>query len=131
MSKFFTFDGRVESAAEKALSMCKEQFDKIEEIQEYNQHKMLKAFQNARVSESLFASSSGYGYGDRGRDAIDEVYSYVFDAEDALVRHNFVSGTHALTVALFAVLRPGDTMLSVTGTQSEVQSVLILIIQVL
>ena len=116
MSRFFTFDSKVENAAEKALELCKEQFQKIEEIQEYNQHKMLKAFQSARVSESLFASSSGYGYGDRGRDALDEVYAYAFDAEDALVRHNFVSGTHALTVALFAVLRPGDAMLSVTGT---------------
>ena len=99
MSSFFTFDNRVNVAAEKAMELCKEQFQKIEEIQEYNQHKMLKAFQSARVSESLFASSSGYGYGDRGRDALDEVYSYIFDAEDALVRHNFVSGTHALTVA--------------------------------
>lgn len=116
MSSFFTFDSKVTKAAEKAMELCKEQFQNIEEIQEYNQLKMLKAFQNARVSESLFASSSGYGYGDRGRDALDEVYAYAFDAEDALVRHNFVSGTHALTVALFAVLRPGDTMLSVTGT---------------
>ena len=116
MNSFFTFDSTVTKVAEKATELCKEQFQYIEEVQEYNQHKMLKAFQNARVSESVFASSSGYGYGDRGRDILDEVYAYAFDAEDALVRHNFVSGTHALTVALFAVLRPGDTMLSVTGT---------------
>jgi len=67
------------------------------------------------VSESHFVASTGYGYGDRGRDTLDEVYAKALGAEDALVRHNFVSGTHALTVALFGVLRPGDTMLSVTG----------------
>ncbi len=116
MNSFFNFSKRVTDAAQKATELCSEQFRYIEDVQEYNQLKMLKAFQNARVSESLFAASSGYGYGDRGRDALDEVYAFAFDAEDALVRHNFVSGTHALTVALFAILRPNDTMLSVTGT---------------
>ena len=76
---------------------------------------MLRAFQKARVSESCFAASTGYGYGDRGREALDEVFADVLDTEDALVRHNFASGTHTLTVALFGVLRPGDTMISVTG----------------
>ncbi len=76
---------------------------------------MMAAFQTVGVSESHFVSSTGYGYGDRGRDALDAVYALALGAEDALVRHNFVSGTHALTVALFGVLRPGDTMLSVTG----------------
>ena len=76
---------------------------------------MIKAFQLADVRESHLWGSTGYGYDDAGRDALDKVYAYVFDAEDALVRHNFVSGTHALTVALFGVLRPGDTMLSITG----------------
>ena len=80
-----------------------------------DQQKMLAAFGNAGVSESHFAASTGYGYGDRGREALDSVYAYALGAEDALVRHNFVSGTHALTVALFGILRPGDTMLSVTG----------------
>lgn len=116
MNNFFTFGTKVTAAAQKAMELCGEQLEAIEDIQEYNQLKMLKAFQNARVSEALFAPSSGYGYGDRGRDALDEVYAYAFDAEDALVRHSFVSGTHALTVALFSVLRPNDTMLSVTGT---------------
>lgn len=116
MYRFFDVDQNIRYASDKALSMCKEQFERIDSIREFNQIKMLKAFQNARVSESMFGGSSGYGYGDRGRDALDEVYSYVFDAEDALVRHNFVSGTHALAVALFAVLRPGDTMLSVAST---------------
>lgn len=61
-------------------------------------------------------ASTGYGYGDRGREVLDEIFAAVFDAEDALVRHNFVSGTHTLEIALFGVLRPGDKMLSVTGT---------------
>ena len=112
----FKFKDKTLKLARKALEMCKEQLDNIDSIQEYNQQKMLMAFQKARVSESYFFSSTGYGYGDRGRDALDEIYAYVFDAEDALVRHNFVCGTHALTVALFGLLRPGDKMLCVTGT---------------
>ena len=97
------------------MALCADKLREIEDIQEYNQIKMIKAFQNAGVRESYFCASTGYGYDDYGRDALDRVYAYVFDAEDALVRHNFVSGTHALTVALFGMLRPGDTMLSVTG----------------
>ena len=97
------------------MALCADKLREIEDIQEYNQIKMIKAFQNAGVRESYFCASTGYGYDDHGRDALDRVYAYVFDAEDALVRHNFVSGTHALTVALFGMLRPGDTMLSVTG----------------
>lgn len=113
---FFDFDNKVLEASEQAMKLCGEQLQKIEKTQEYCQQKMIKAFQRAGVSESHFTGSTGYGYGDRGRDVLDEVYAYVFDGEDALVRHNFVSGTHALAVALFGVLRPGDTMLSVTGT---------------
>ncbi len=97
------------------MKLCADKLREVEEIQEYNQIKMIKAFQNAGVRESYFCASTGYGYDDCGRDALDRVYAYVFDAEDALVRHNFVSGTHALTVALFGILRPNDTMLSVTG----------------
>ena len=89
--------------------------EKIDKITEYQQLKMLKAFQNAQVSESCFTASTGYGYGDRGRDVLDRIYAEVLETEDALVRHSFASGTHTLTVALFGVLRPGDTMLSVTG----------------
>lgn len=114
-NNLFEIDKNIMELSEKALEMCKESFKKIEDIQEYNQLKMIKAFQNAGVSESHFCGSTGYGYDDRGRDVLDKVYAYVFDAEDALVRHNFVSGTHTLTVALFGMLRPGDKMLSVTG----------------
>lgn len=116
MSQFFPIDPRIEDAAERALALCREPFDEIERIKEYNQQKMLRAFQEYKVSESMFAGSTGYGYDDRGRDTLDKIYAYVFDAEDALARHHFLSGTHTLAVALFGVLRPGDEMLCVTGT---------------
>ena len=112
---FFDIDERVLNASEQAMALCADKLREIEEIQEYHQIKMIKAFQQAGVRESYFSGSTGYGYDDFGRDALDRVYAFVFDAEDALVRHNFVSGTHALTVALFGMLRPNDTMLSVTG----------------
>lgn len=115
-NNFFNFSEKILQAAEQAMELCKEQLDKINEIQDYNQNKMLYAFQKAGASESHLVASTGYGYGDRGRDVLDEIYAEVFDAEDALVRHNFVSGTHTLEVALFGVLRPGDKLLSVTGT---------------
>lgn len=111
----FIIDRKIKEAAEKAVQMTEAVIRKIDETTDYNQQKMLAAFIEAGVSESHFVASTGYGYGDRGRDALDLVYAKAFGAEDALVRHNFVSGTHALTVALFGVLRPGDTMLSVTG----------------
>ncbi len=114
-NKFFDIDKRIVEASERAVELCKPFLDITDGITEYNQHKMLKAFQNARVSESCFAGSTGYGYGDRGREALDRVFAEAMGAEDALVRHNFASGTHTLTVALFGVLRPNDTMVSVTG----------------
>lgn len=116
MKNIFEFDNKLLELSDKALEKCSESFKKIEKIQAYNQQKMLKAFQNAGVSESHFAGSTGYGYDDRGREVLDKVYAYVFDAEDALVRHNFVSGTHTLAVALFGILRPDDEMVCVTGT---------------
>ena len=112
---FFDIDKKVRAASQKAMELCRGKFQEIEDIQEYNQQKMIKAFQNAGVRESHLNGTTGYGYGDAGRDALDRVYAYAFDADDALVRHNFVSGTHALTVGLFGILRPGDTMLCVTG----------------
>lgn len=87
----------------------------VDAITEENQLRMLAAFIKNGVSESHFAASTGYGYGDRGREVLDRVFADAVGAEAALVRHNFVSGTHALTVALFGILRPGDTMLCVTG----------------
>lgn len=116
MKNLFEIDEKILKAADQAMEMCREHFEEIERIKEYSQQKMLKAFQEYHVSEAMFAGSTGYGYDDRGRDTLDKIYAYVFDAEDALARHNFMSGTHTLTVALFGMLRPGDEMLSVTGT---------------
>lgn len=90
-------------------------FEKIDDICEYNSLKVLKAFQDNNISDIHFNSTTGYGYSDVGREAIEKIYSQIFKAEDALVRSQFISGTHALTVALFAMLRPGDTLLSITG----------------
>ncbi len=114
-NNFFNFNLKLQELAVKAEQECKEEFANIEEIAEYNGAKVLSAFINNRVSESCFYGSSGYGYGDIGRETLDKVYSEVMGTEDALVRHNFVSGTHALSVALFGVLRMGDKLVSITG----------------
>lgn len=92
-----------------------EEFKKIDEICEYNSLKVLNAFWNNKLSESHFSQTTGYGYDDIGRDVIEKIYAEIFGAEDALVRSQFISGSHALTVALFAYLRPGNTMLSISG----------------
>ena len=91
------------------------EFKKIDEICEYNSLKVLNAFWNNKLSEAHFSQTTGYGYDDIGRDVIEKIYAEIFVAEDALVRSQFISGSHALTVALFAYLRPGDTMLSISG----------------
>ena len=93
----------------------KEEFKKIDQICEFNSKKVLNAFNNNSVSESHFVSSTGYGYNDIGREVIEKIYSDIFKTEDALVRSQFISGTHAITVALFALLRPNDTLLSISG----------------
>lgn len=116
MNSFFKISEKIEQADITAMKMCAEQFTYIDEITEYNQLKVLKAFIDNGISESHFTSSTGYGYGDRGRDTLDKVWAQVFGAEDALVRHNFTCGTHTLATALFGVLRPDDKMLCVTGT---------------
>lgn len=100
---------------EQAEKNCAQCFRKIDETAEFNGAKVLKAFSDNRVSEPCFYGSSGYGYGDVGRETIDKVYAQIMGTEDALVRHNFVSGTHALSVALFGVLRTGDKIVSITG----------------
>ena len=112
----FEISEEVRALGEQALKESEPYFQKIEETAEFNQQKMLKAFIDNKVSESMFSGTTGYGYGDRGREVIDKVFAQAVGAEDALVRHNFTCGTHTLAVALFGVLRPGDTMLCVTGT---------------
>jgi len=87
----------------------------IDRIKEYNQVKVIKAMQDYKLSDTHFSGTTGYGYDDRGREILDSVYAAVFKAEDALVRHNIVAGTHALALCLFGNLRPGDELLSITG----------------
>lgn len=114
-SSFFKIDERLAVLSDRAQEQAAAVFARIGEVTEYNQQKVLKAFIDNRVSESHFVPTTGYGYGDRGRDTLDAVAAQAFGAEDALVRHSIVSGTHAITIALFSVLRPGDTLLTVTG----------------
>lgn len=90
-------------------------FEQIEKVSEQNSLKVLQAFCKNNISDMHFNSTTGYGYGDVGRDAIEKIFAEVLGAEDSLVRGQFISGTHALTVALFAFLRPWDTMLSISG----------------
>lgn len=113
---FFNFSEQMKEISEKALLKCGGKFAEIDKITEFNQQRVLKAFIDNGVSESHFAGSTGYGYGDRGREVLDEVTAQIFGAEDALIRHSFASGTHTLGVMLFGVLRPGDTVLCATGT---------------
>jgi len=97
------------------LAGLKERFDAIDEVAEYNQMKVLNAMQECKVSDIHFAATTGYGYNDLGRDTLEEVYAKVFHTEDALVRPQIVSGTHALALALSSQLRPGDELLSPVG----------------
>ncbi len=112
---YFQIDARLLKLAEQAEENCAACFAEIDRNARHNAAKILSAFAENRVSEACFAGSTGYGYGDLGRETLDKVWAQVMGTEDALVRHNFVSGTHALSVALFGVLRSGDKMVSVTG----------------
>lgn len=94
---------------------CQEEFKKIDKVAEINSKKVLDAFQKNKLSENHFNSTTGYGYNDIGRDVIEDIYKDIFNVEDALVRSQFISGSHALTVALFSLLRPGDLLLSISG----------------
>ena len=115
IKNIYGFDDRLMELAEQAEDNCREAFARIDSVAEYCGAKVLKAFADNRVSEPCFYGSTGYGYGDIGREVIDKVFAQVLGTEDALVRFNFVSGTHALSTALFGVLRTGDKMVSVTG----------------
>ena len=106
---------RVLDLAAQAQRELRDQFDRIDAIAEENTRKVLAAFQDNRVAESYFAGTTGYGYDDLGRDKLDAIYAQIFGTEDALVRIQFVNGTHAITCALFGVLRPGDILVSAVG----------------
>ena len=115
ISKNFGISQEILKLISEAEAEISPQFRHIEETAEINQLKVMKAFSDNRVSEAHLLPATGYGYDDLGRDTLDKVYAQVFGAEDALVRHNFVNGTHTIYTALSAVLRPGDTLLAATG----------------
>ncbi|WP_138205834.1 aminotransferase class I/II-fold pyridoxal phosphate-dependent enzyme [Haloimpatiens lingqiaonensis] len=116
LKKHYNISEQVINLYEEALGDVTNVFKELDAIREFNQIKVLKALQEERISESHFTHSTGYGYGDIGRDSLDKVYARIFNAEAALVRPHFVNGTHAIATALFGNLRPKDTMLSVCGT---------------
>ena len=115
MYKEFGIKEEVLNLSEKITKEISPIFQEIEKKCEKNTLKVLKAFNKYNISDMHFGSTTGYGYGDVGRDTIEKVFAEVLGAEDSLVRGQFISGTHALTVALFAFLRPNDTMLSICG----------------
>ena len=106
---------KIEELIQEAENNLKDQYKKIDDIEFYYSNKVLKAFKDNNVSENCFTSTTGYGYNDYGRDTLENVYANIFGAEAALVRNQFVSGSHALSTTLFALLRPNDTLLSVSG----------------
>lgn len=106
---------RVLALAREAQAEVQDQFAVIDEIAEYNSRKVLAAFQTHRVAEACFAGTTGYGYDDLGRELLDQIYADIFGAEDALVRIQFVNGTHAIASCLYGVLEPGDVLLSAVG----------------
>ena len=112
---FFDFSPKITAAAEQAMKLCEPQFAELDRLADLNGQRVLKAFIDNRISDIHMKGTNGYGYGDDGRDKLDAVFAQILGAEDALVRHNFVNGTHAITTALFGILRTGDTLLSLTG----------------
>lgn len=111
----FDFSSELLSLSKEAKTALREKFDYFDEISRVNTEKIIDSFRENRVSEACFAPTSGYGYDDKGRDTLDRIYADVFGAESAFVRHSIANGTHALTIALFGLHRPGDIMYSVTG----------------
>ena len=104
-----------EELVKKIDLKIKDELSKIDDLERINSEKVLNAFIKEKVAETDFNATTGYGYNDVGRDKLERIYSDIFKSEDALVRNQFISGSHALTVAFFALLRPGDTLLSITG----------------
>ena len=113
--KFNDMKPQVFALAQEAENEIRSQFERIDRIAQLNTLKVMQAFQDNKVSDSCFAGTTGYGYDDVGREVLDKVYAQIFCTDAALVRIGFVNGTHALSSALFAMLKPGDTLLSATG----------------
>ncbi|MDD3303762.1 MAG: aminotransferase class I/II-fold pyridoxal phosphate-dependent enzyme [Clostridia bacterium] len=113
--ELFGISAKIAKIAETVEDNLKEKFNEYEDVALYNQAKVLNAFKEANISQMHFGKTTGYGYGDIGREAIEKIYSQVFHTEDSLVRVQFVNGTHAIATTLKAMLMPGDTMLAITG----------------
>ena len=112
---FLNISPRVEELAAQAEKLVEPYFRQIEDVANYNSAKVLSAFRNNRVSDSIFGGTTGYGYNDAGRETLEAVYAEIFGAEAAIVRVNLVSGTHAITCSLFGVVKPGQKLVYVTG----------------
>src|SRR5699024_2521847 len=115
LEQFFDYKPEVLALDAKAMELCRPYFEKMEEIRDYNQLKMLKAFADTQMSSTDLLGTTGYGLWDTGREKLEQIFARVMGAEDALVRSQFMSGTHTLAVALFGLLRAGDTLLAATG----------------
>lgn len=111
----FNINSRIIELAKTAENTVKDSFDQINYVKEQNQLKVIRAMQRERLSDTHFSGTTGYGYNDRGREILDAVYAHAFQAEDALVRHSITCGSHALSLCLYGILRPGDELLSITG----------------
>ncbi len=119
---FFKIDDRLLDTAKRAEEMCAPAFARISDTAAYNGEKVLSSFISCGVAEMHLKGTTGYGYNDAGRDKLDEVFAKAVGCEAALVRHGFVNGTHALSTALFGLLRPNDTLLCVTGSPYDTLS---------
>ena len=115
LTKDFGISIEIQKLFDECEKIVRPAFDTIDKTAQLNQWKVMKAFSDNRVSESHFMPTYGYGYDDLGRDTLDKVYADIFECEDALVRHQLISGTHTLSTALFGILRPGDILMSATG----------------
>ena len=105
----------VSELVRQAESDCEKAFARVEDIERVNTRRVIRAFQEYRVAGRHFAPTTGYGYDDIGRDTLSKLFAFVFETEDALVRPQIASGTHALALCLYGVLRPGDEMLAAAG----------------
>lgn len=115
LKNFYGLDDEIFNLSNEVMEDIKGRFEEIKETREYNQYKVLKAMQESNLSDNHFNWTTGYGYNDIGREKIEEIYSKVFNTEDAIVRPIIVNGTHALTLCVQGIVRPGDEILSVTG----------------
>lgn len=115
MKEFLNLNEETWKLYDEATICLKEKMEEINKICEYNSAKVMNAFWSSHISETHFNMTTGYGYDDIGRDAVENVYKTIFKAESALVRNQFISGSHALAKTLFGILRPGDLLLSISG----------------